>query len=97
MSCQDLTFIFTGPKGTITCIAAFLVCQSIFNSILTIAGNINVSVNSRRVLAMKPFTYNHAVMFIIYLDNPRAFNVFVIVEHQSYNGNISFSLFNGSQ
>lgn len=46
---------------------------------------------------MKPFTYNHAVMFIIYLDNPRAFNVFVIVEHQSYNGNISFSLFNGSQ
>jgi len=30
-----------GPKGTVTCIAAYLVCQSIFNSILTIAGNIN--------------------------------------------------------
>ncbi|KAG0565772.1 hypothetical protein M758_7G013600 [Ceratodon purpureus] len=30
-----------GPKGTVTCIAAYLVCQSIFNSILAIAGNIN--------------------------------------------------------
>ncbi|KAL3695781.1 hypothetical protein R1sor_009857 [Riccia sorocarpa] len=30
-----------GSKGTITCFAAYLVCNSIFNSILSIAGNIN--------------------------------------------------------
>jgi serine carboxypeptidase-like clade 4 len=30
-----------GPKGTVTCIAAYLVCQSIFNAILSIAGNVN--------------------------------------------------------
>lgn len=30
-----------GPKGTIGCLAAYLVCQSIFNSILAVAGNIN--------------------------------------------------------
>lgn len=30
-----------GTKGTVTCIAAYLVCQSIFNTILAISGNIN--------------------------------------------------------
>ncbi|KAG6550604.1 hypothetical protein Mapa_007857 [Marchantia paleacea] len=30
-----------GSKGTFTCIAAYLVCNSLFNSILSIAGNIN--------------------------------------------------------
>ncbi|CAM6097356.1 unnamed protein product [Calypogeia fissa] len=30
-----------GSKGTLTCIAAYLVCNSLFNSILSIAGNIN--------------------------------------------------------
>lgn len=30
-----------GPKGTIGCIAALIICQSIFSSILVIAGNIN--------------------------------------------------------
>jgi serine carboxypeptidase-like clade 4 len=30
-----------GNKGTITCTAAYLVCQSIFNTVLAIAGNIN--------------------------------------------------------
>lgn len=34
---------FCGPKGTIGCVAASFVCQSIFTSILGIAGNINVS------------------------------------------------------
>ncbi|XP_024366882.1 serine carboxypeptidase-like isoform X1 [Physcomitrium patens] len=32
---------FCGPKGTIGCVAASFVCQSIFTSILGIAGNIN--------------------------------------------------------
>ncbi|KAJ7519140.1 hypothetical protein O6H91_20G024700 [Diphasiastrum complanatum] len=30
-----------GSKGTVTCVAAYMICQSIFNSILSIAGNIN--------------------------------------------------------
>lgn len=30
-----------GPKGTIGCIAALIICQSIFSSILALAGNIN--------------------------------------------------------
>lgn len=31
-----------GTKGTVTCFASYLVCTSIFNSIMALAGNINV-------------------------------------------------------
>jgi hypothetical protein len=30
-------------RGSISCLAAYIICESIFSSILTITGNINVS------------------------------------------------------
>uniref|UniRef100_A0A0D6QRX7 Carboxypeptidase n=1 Tax=Araucaria cunninghamii TaxID=56994 RepID=A0A0D6QRX7_ARACU len=37
----ELSIKLCGTKGTVTCFASYLVCNSIFNSIMSIAGNIN--------------------------------------------------------
>jgi len=73
---KDLTLTYTlnafwcvGPKGTIGCIAALIICQSIFSAILTLTGNINVSFSDHFKICL------HVVIWCGLLSWPRALSV----------------------